>query len=117
MLHFIYAHRYVRISFIFDASVWKDIIQRSWPLIITIVLNLVYLKADILILSLFKSQADVGLYGAAYRVIDVLVTIPFMIGGTILPILLLVGNQKIRKAINECGNESLMFQQLWPGHL
>lgn len=85
-LHFFYARRYAQIQFVFDTSVWKDIIQRSWPLIITIVLNLVYLKADILILSLFKTQDDVGLYGAAYRVIDVLVTIPFMIGGTILPI-------------------------------
>ena len=31
--------------------------------------------------------AEVGLYGAAYRVIDVLITVPFMFAGIILPIL------------------------------
>lgn len=103
LLHFIYAHKYAHISFVYDKSIWKDIIQRSWPLIITIVLNLVYLKADILILSLFKSQADVGLYGAAYRVIDVLVTIPFMIGGTVLPIFAYRWQSKDRES----------YQRIW----
>lgn len=82
-----YARRTVPFTWHYDRAVWRDIMQRSWPLVITIVLNLVYLKADILILSLFQSQEDVGLYGAAYRVVDSLVTIPFMLGGTILPIL------------------------------
>lgn len=87
LIHYIYARRSVSFGWRYDKTVWRDIIHRSWPLVITIILNLVYLKADILILSLFKSQADVGLYGAAYRVIDALVTIPFLIGGTVLPIL------------------------------
>ncbi len=86
-IHYFYARRAVSFGWRYDKAVWCDIIKRSWPLVITIVLNLVYLKADILILSLFRSQAEVGLYGAAYRVIDALVTVPFLIGGTVLPIL------------------------------
>ncbi|MEI6553169.1 MAG: oligosaccharide flippase family protein, partial [bacterium] len=42
---------------------------------------------DTLILSLIKSPGEVGLYGAAYRIIDVLTTLPFMFAGIILPIL------------------------------
>jgi len=34
-----------------------------------------------------KNQADVGLYGATYKVVDVLTTLPFMFAGLILPIL------------------------------
>ncbi len=102
-LHFWYARKYVDIKFRFDRAVWKDIMQRSWPLVITIVLNLVYLKADILILSLMKSQTDVGLYGAAYRVVDVLVTIPFMIGGTVLPIF----------AARWLSNDRENFKRIW----
>jgi O-antigen/teichoic acid export membrane protein len=45
------------------------------------------LRADTLVLSLIKSPSAVGLYGAAYRVIDVLVTIPFIFAGLILPVL------------------------------
>ncbi|HRH33198.1 MAG TPA: flippase [bacterium] len=103
LFHYLFSRRYVKTSFRFDKKVWIDIISRSWPLIITIVLNLVYLKADILILSFFKSQADVGLYGAAYRVVDVLVTIPFMIGGTILPIF----------AARWLSNDRENFKRIW----
>ncbi|MEI6835297.1 MAG: flippase [Candidatus Falkowbacteria bacterium] len=71
----------------FDLKIWQEIITKSWPLAVTIVLNLLYLKTDTLILSLIKSPEEVGLYGAAYRIIDVLTTLPFMFAGIILPIL------------------------------
>jgi O-antigen/teichoic acid export membrane protein len=73
----------------FDFKFWKEVIKKSWPLAITIVLNLLYLKTDTLILSLIKTPGEVGLYGAAYRIIDVLTTLPFMFAGIILPILTL----------------------------
>ena len=36
-------------------------------------------------LSFIKSEVEVGLYGAGYRVIDVLVTLPFILAGIVLP--------------------------------
>ena len=77
----------------FDRNIWREAIRLSWPLALTIALNLIYLRADILLLSLLKrpSQigliAEVGLYGAAYRLIDVVITVPFMIAGLVLPVL------------------------------
>jgi len=85
--HYLFARRFAIIRLEFDFSYWKKIINKSWPLTITIVLNLIYLRADTLILSLFRSQGEVGLYGAAYKIIDVLTTLPFMFAGLILPIL------------------------------
>jgi len=85
--HYLLACEYTIIKLEFDWLIWKDILSRSWPLAITIVLNLIYLRADTLILSLFRPSAEVGLYGAAYKIIDVLTTIPFMFAGLILPIL------------------------------
>jgi len=87
LLHYYYSLEFVALRLMFDKAIWLDIIKRSWPFLVTIILNLVYLKTDILLLSFMKSPLDVGLYGAAYKVIDVLVTIPFMLGGTVLPIL------------------------------
>ncbi|MFH1523078.1 MAG: flippase [Patescibacteria group bacterium] len=86
-LHFSFSRSFVRIRLRFDFYIWKDIIKRSWPLALTIAFNLIYLKADTLILSLIKTQAEVGIYGAAYKVVDVLVTLPFMFAGIILPIM------------------------------
>jgi O-antigen/teichoic acid export membrane protein len=85
--HYLLALKFTTIKIEFDRIIWKKILTKSWPLAITIVLNLIYLRADTLILSLLRSEGEVGLYGATYRIIDVLTTIPFMFAGLILPIL------------------------------
>ena len=87
IIHYRSSFRYVKIKITFDRDVWLLIFQKSWPLAITIIFNLIYLRADILILSLVKSQSDVGIYGAAYKAVDILITLPFMFAGIILPIL------------------------------
>ncbi|MFA6171267.1 MAG: flippase [Patescibacteria group bacterium] len=92
-LHFMFSRRLVRIKLEFDWGLWKEIIIKSWPLALTITFNLLYLKTDTLILSLIKSQAEVGIYGAAYKVIDVLITLPFLFSGIILPILTLAWSE------------------------
>lgn len=84
---FFSAGRQIRIRFAVDREFWILMWQRSWPLIATIVLNLIYLKADTVILSLTRPEAEVGVYGAMYRVFEVLVTFPTMFAGLLLPIL------------------------------
>jgi O-antigen/teichoic acid export membrane protein len=84
--HYLFSRQFVKINLEFDWEVWKEIMHRSWPLFLTTAFNLIYLKADILLLSLFKNQVDVGIYGAAYKVVDVLVTLPFMFAGILLPL-------------------------------
>lgn len=81
------ARRFVKISLAFDKTIWSDIWQRSWPIALGIIFNLVYLKADTLILSLTRAEAEVGIYGAMYRVFEVLITFPTMFAGLLLPIL------------------------------
>ncbi len=93
ILHFVFSLKFVRIKLRFNFSLWRGIIAKSWPLALTIIFNLIYLKTDTLFLSIIKRPsaigiiAEVGIYGAAYRVIDVLVIFPFMFAGLILPIL------------------------------
>ena len=93
LLHYFQARSFARLKIYFDFTFWKKIISRSWPLAITIIFNLIYLKTDTLLLSIIprKSEigmlAEVGIYGAAYKVIDVLITFPFMFAGIILPLL------------------------------
>jgi len=87
IIHYWFSRRFIKISWQIDLTVWHKIIKKSWPLGLTIFFNLIYLRADIFILSLLKTQHDVGIYGATYKVIDVLTTLPFMFAGLILPIL------------------------------
>lgn len=81
------AGRLARYQLEFDRAVWSRILQRSWPIGISIAFNVVYLRADTFILSLTRPIAEVGLYGAAYRVIDVLTVFPFLFMGLVLPIM------------------------------
>lgn len=85
LFNLLFARQWVKIKLAFDKDVWLQIADKSWPLAITIFFNLIYLKADTLILSLVKTSAEVGIYGAAYKVIDILISIPFMFAGLVLP--------------------------------
>ncbi len=87
LVQYWFSRRSIKINWQVNFSVWSEIIKKSWPLGFTIVFNLIYLKADTLILSLLKSQSEVGIYGATYKIIDVLTTLPFMFAGLVLPIL------------------------------
>ncbi|NCU44473.1 flippase [Candidatus Falkowbacteria bacterium] len=87
LLAWLLAGSRVSIRPIYQPRLWREIIIRSWPLAVTITLNLLYLRADILFLNWFKGEAVVGLYGAAYKVIDVLTSLPFLTIGLLLPLL------------------------------
>jgi O-antigen/teichoic acid export membrane protein len=84
---YLYIRKKTKITFSFDKKIWLTIIQKMWPITIAIIFNVVYLRGDILILSFFKEQSLVGIYGAAYRVIDIVVQTAMMVMGVILPLL------------------------------
>lgn len=70
-----------------DHKILKDIWDTSWPLAITISLTLVYFRADTIILSFVRPAEDVGIYGAAYKVLEILIQFPYLFLGLILPLL------------------------------
>ncbi len=84
LLLYIKARKIFPITIAIDRAIARDVFTRSWPIALSVTFNLIYLKADILILSLFRPEGDVGLYGASYRILEVLVTIPMMFMGITL---------------------------------
>ncbi|MBD3360052.1 MAG: oligosaccharide flippase family protein, partial [Candidatus Buchananbacteria bacterium] len=94
LFNYFFALRFVKIKFAFDWSIWRKIIKLTWPIAISIAFNLVYFKADTLILSLVRSQAEVGIYGAPYRVLEIMTNFVYMFMGIIFPILTLYWAEK-----------------------
>jgi len=72
-----------------------------WPIAISIIFNVVYLKGDTLLLSIFTNQTEVGIYGAAYRVLDVLTQTAMMIMGLFLPLLAFSWGQNLKQEFKE----------------
>lgn len=64
---------------------FKRLMRLSWPLGAMLILNAVYFRIDVVILSLFRSADEVGLYGLAYRIIESALFFPAMFGGLLLP--------------------------------
>lgn len=81
------AKRYASFAWNWDPEFWLILIKRSWPIGVSILFNLIYFKADTIILSFVRPFQEVGIYSAAYRVLEILVTLPFMYTGVLLPLL------------------------------
>lgn len=81
------AQRLVRFRPLFDLAYWRRILRDTWPVAISIVLNLIYFRIDTIFLSLFSTAYEVGLYGAAYKILEILNTFPIMFVGLLLPAL------------------------------
>jgi len=48
------ARQEIIIAFAFDRKIWVGIIKKMWPIAIAIVFNVVYLKGDLVLLSIFR---------------------------------------------------------------
>lgn len=86
-LNFWSARSFSGLRWSWDPEFWRLALLRSWPVGLSIALNVVYYKADTLILSRVRPLAEVGVYSAAYRVLEILITVPFIYAGLLLPIL------------------------------
>jgi len=82
---FFAAKKLVVLKFRFDFIFWREILKKSWPVGLAIIFNVFYFKADTLILSFYQSPEHVGFYGASYRILEVLITIPPLFLGLVLP--------------------------------
>lgn len=86
-LIFFWSKRYLRFRLRLDFGYWKTFLKESLPLGIGSVIVFVYFKIDTIFLSVMKTSADVGIYNAAYKVLENLTFFPAMLAGLILPIM------------------------------
>jgi O-antigen/teichoic acid export membrane protein len=80
------ALKYIRLRLSFDWAYWKYFLWESAPLGIAAFVNFLYFKADAIMLSLLQNSHDVGIYGAAYKVLESLIYFPNMFMGLVIPV-------------------------------
>lgn len=71
----------------FKIAFWKKFLKKSFPLGIAVIITFFYFKFDTILLSLLKGSEAVGIFGAAYKIIENVTFFPAMIVGLVLPLL------------------------------
>lgn len=93
----------------FDIPYWREIIAKAWPIALTTALNLIYFKMDTVVLSIFQSPEQVGIYGASYRVLEIMVSFPHMFMGLVLPVLTAAWISHDMARINRIWQKAFLF--------
>lgn len=96
----------------FDRAVLRRILKLSIPMIGFIVSQYVFSSIDIVILKMFRGQADVGVYAVAYQAFSVLSRIAQSIGIVFVPLFVslnLAGRQDVVKRYMERNVQQGLF--------
>jgi len=93
---------------IFSKSESLKLLSHAWPVGASLVLNIVYFKVDVFILSNFRSTEEVGLYGLAYQFFEASLTLPIFFANSIYPVL----NESYKNNI-ELFKKNLKFWLIW----
>ncbi len=84
---FIFSRRYATFRLQFDFAFWKEFLRHSFPMGVTAMITFAYFKMDTILLSVLQSNAHVGIYNVAYKIMENLIFFPAMLSGLILPLL------------------------------
>ena len=82
---FLMVYKYIPLRLKFDFAYWKKFLKESLPLGISVLVIFIYFKMDTILLSILKTNTEVGIYNAAYKVIENVSYFPSMIVGLMFP--------------------------------
>lgn len=77
-----------------DPSISRYFFKKTWPVALAIIFNAIYLQGDRVLLPFFVSQVEVGLYGAAYKVLDFIIQAAGLLMGIMFPLLTVTWSKK-----------------------
>ena len=111
-LVYFFAQKHIPLKLDFDFSYWKKILKQSLPLGIATVLTMIYFKLDTVMLSVLKSEADVGIYGLAYKILESLLFFPAVFIGLMMPLMskyALAAKEKFKQITQKALDVLLIF--------
>lgn len=86
LLYIRFSRRFVRVRLRFDRRVARSLFHGALPLGLSGIMAVIYFRVDLLMLSWMKPMDDVGIYGAAYWVVEISSVVPALFLGTIFPL-------------------------------
>ena len=71
---------------------FKTYLKRSWPIGLALILNLIYFRIDIFVLSTVRDSREVGIYGLAYQFFEASLAVPIFFSNALYPLLIKIKN-------------------------
>jgi O-antigen/teichoic acid export membrane protein len=87
LIVFFWSKKYISFKMQFDFAYWKEFLKESLPMGGVAVITFLYFKMDTIMLSFMKSNAEVGIYNAAYKILENITFFPAMVVGLVMPIM------------------------------
>lgn len=84
-MSYLFARRLWPIRPNFNRRAWRATLMTVTPIGVFSFLGMVHFKADTILLSLLKPPTDVGIYGYAYKIGEIIFTFPVMFVGAVFP--------------------------------
>ena len=76
-----------------DFGFWKELLKEAWPFALFGVFAIIYFQIDIIMLSLMRTDLEVGLYSAVFRLVTILLILPGIIISAVFPNLSILYNK------------------------
>ncbi len=83
----ILSRRYLKFKLEMDLSYWRKFLKNSLPMGLSVIITFFYFKIDTILLSFMQGSEAVGIYNAAYKIMENIIFFPAMIMGLVLPII------------------------------
>ncbi|MBI2062649.1 MAG: flippase [Candidatus Yanofskybacteria bacterium] len=82
-----FSRRMVKVKPMIDFVYFRHALKTAFPIAVSLVLVLIYFKLDTVMLSVMKPAQDVGIYSAAYKVLEAVIFLPAIYIGLVMPLL------------------------------
>ncbi len=98
-----YSRKFVRLKLKIDFRLWKYLLIESMPLVLSSITLIICHHTDILMLSVLQGDSDVGIYSAAYKLVEPLNIIPYALMLSLFPLMSRFFRSSREKLIKTCG--------------
>ena len=89
LINLFYIKNVKKINFNFNFEIIRNIFCQSFPVLLSIISIVIYMRIDQIMINLLLSENDVGIYSVSVRIVEIFHFIPKIIMVSYLPVLLI----------------------------
>jgi O-antigen/teichoic acid export membrane protein len=87
LINYFYSRKFVKPRFEIDFGLWKHLLKESLPIALSSIILIIYIRTDIVMLSIMEGDVAVGYYSGASKIYDTLTLIPSAFMVSMFPIM------------------------------